>query len=158
MCSIARVQTDRQTDRQTDGRTDRHTRKWLQGFRCFSLNLSSRIGPICDHIVELLNYPYTYLSLGWERCCLCKNGVVFVRIGFDSLYRHNRSFYLNQLRFDLADWRSLVRLTLTKTALFDRVNLLRVSSITMLWGISSADILTKFLGSRTRSAWFVIMQ
>ena len=42
VCSVARVQTDRHTDRQT--------RKWIQrtpfqGFRNFSFNLSSRIGP-----------------------------------------------------------------------------------------------------------------
>ena len=43
VCSVARMQTHRQTDRQT--------RKWIQrtpfqGFRNFSFNLSSRIGPI----------------------------------------------------------------------------------------------------------------
>ena len=47
VCSVARVQTDRHTDRQTH----RQTRKWIQrtpfqGFRNFSFNLSSRIGPI----------------------------------------------------------------------------------------------------------------
>ena len=42
VCSVAWLRTDTQTTR--------HTRKWLlwasfQGFRCFSFNLSSRIGP-----------------------------------------------------------------------------------------------------------------
>ena len=47
---VACAQTDRQTDTQTHRQTDRQT-EWLlrapfQGFRIFSFNLSSRIGPI----------------------------------------------------------------------------------------------------------------
>ena len=56
MCSVARLQTDR------------HTRKWLlrapfQGFRSFSFNLSSRIGPTSQEYI--FSPPQTLLSLLW---------------------------------------------------------------------------------------------
>ena len=44
VCSVARVHTDTHTDRQTDMKVN--TEDTLQGFRNFSFNLSSRIGPI----------------------------------------------------------------------------------------------------------------
>ena len=77
VCSVARVQTDRQTDTHTDTQT----RKWIQrtpfqDFRIYSFNLSSRIGPIIIIIMSCLeslthhtfpiwslsNFPITHLA------------------------------------------------------------------------------------------------
>ena len=72
VCSVARVQTDRHTDRQTH----RQTRKWIQrtpfqGFRNFSFNLSSRIGPILIQKsifkIHCRNY-FTFRHYVWLYC------------------------------------------------------------------------------------------
>ena len=79
VCSVARLQTHRHTDR--------HTRKWLlwvpfQGFRSFSFNLSSRIGPICmfEYCMIVKNSMFQHCMMGkiciseycvkWKHACL----------------------------------------------------------------------------------------
>ena len=68
VCPVACLHTDRQTDGQTE---------WLlwapfQGFRIFSFNLSSRIGPITSHHISNFNIRNVgcYLNGGQGACPL----------------------------------------------------------------------------------------